>query len=109
MNYQLILIIWGAGALVTLCFILYKDFELITQWGYGFKGYCGAFLGAVLWPVTWFLYGLSGLKALGDRQEAKDAYKIRHGQKLRLGGEIFKVYRIGKDIKLKLIAGGKRG
>ena len=111
MDYQLISYAYGAVALFTMAFICYKDFELIITGQYPvITGYGGALLGATIWPVTWFLYLLSWLRYKGDVEQAEEVVsrRVRHGQRLRLGDEAFRVYRIGKNIKLKLI-GAKRG
>lgn len=42
--------------------------------------------------------------AINDPQiEEVRVFKLRHGEKVRVGDEYFKVYRIGKNVTLKFI------
>lgn len=105
MDYQLIAHIWVVVSVFTFFLILWKDLPYILSRAWRLRQVGELILATICGPLTWVILGLAWCWQRPQVEEAQEKHdsKLRHGQRVRLGDELFKAYRIGDDIKLKLI------
>jgi hypothetical protein len=105
MDYLLIARIWAVVSVFTFFLVLWKDLPYILSRAYRLPQVGQLVSATIGGPLTWVILGLGWCwqrPQIEDAQEKHDS-KLRHGQRIQLGDELFKAYRIGDDIKLKLI------